>query len=517
MNKRMLMLFSGHRRTNYIGVQGGIGFGVGVYPGSLPSGFSEYSGTKTLGDDNYGNYQYSDGSQMTWNPFGWYRIGHVDNPTYALYDVNSISIVPENTFASVAAANAAGYAAHRAFYDGGVLKRGFFYDKYFCSNNNGVPSSIKNGNPISTAADHNPISGLTGSPANAFYSAIIASKLRGANFHCVSKFQRAWITLVSLAHAQASTSTTYNAWYDATGVNNFPKGCNNNALGDENDATVHWQSDGYLNCGKTGSCGYGGGAGNVFAKSTHNGQNCGIADVNGLMWELNIGITCVVASFNISGITKANPAIVTTAAHGKTIGQTYYVQIQSVTGMTEVNDRIFTATITDATHFSINVDSSAFTTYSSAGSAFFGDFYVAKTATSMKDFTSGTTLATDHWGATGIAAMMDSFTPVFRTDYPKNGFVQRYGSGSNQVLASNISGTNYILTGLGFPYQSTSVDTTGTNLFGKDYYYQYIVNQLFMRSVGAWSAGSAAGCSAVHWHDARAYSNNSVSFRLAMY
>ena len=274
-----------------IGVPGTQGFGVEVYPDTLPSGFAELEDTTDTASANYGNYQYTDGSIMCWIPAYYYRIGHVNNPTYGTYGANSVDIQPDLAFASEATANAAGYALHRAFKNAGAKQRGFFYDKYQCSNNSGVASSIKNGNPLSSNSAHNPFSGLTGTPANAYHGAFAAAKTRGSQFHVSSRFQFAALALLALAHAQASTSTTYCAWYDATGTNNFPKGCNNNALGDVNDSAVKWQSDGYLNCGKTGSAGYGGGAGNVFAKSTHNGQDSGVADLNGNMWEINSGMT----------------------------------------------------------------------------------------------------------------------------------------------------------------------------------------------------------------------------------
>ena len=40
---------------------GGVGIGVAPYSGTLPAGFSEMAGTRVLGHDNWGNYQYSDG------------------------------------------------------------------------------------------------------------------------------------------------------------------------------------------------------------------------------------------------------------------------------------------------------------------------------------------------------------------------------------------------------------------------------------------------------------------------
>jgi len=95
----------------------------------------------------------------------------------------------------------------------------------------------------------------------------------------------------------------------------------------------------------------------------------------------------------------------------------------------------------------------------------------------MKTFTSGNSAATDHWGATGVAAMMEEFTPVFETS-GGGALTQRMGSGSNQVLSSSLSGSGWLLAGMGFPKDENGIDTTGTDLFGKDYYYQYLRNEM---------------------------------------
>jgi hypothetical protein len=112
---------------------------------------------------------------MIWVPRFYYRIGHASNPTYATYGVNSIDIKGIDTYPTTALANAAGYALHRAFIDGGVEKLGFFRDKYKCSkvaNGDGfTAASIKNGLPLSSHADHNPFAGCTGG-ANYYYSAL---------------------------------------------------------------------------------------------------------------------------------------------------------------------------------------------------------------------------------------------------------------------------------------------------------------------------------------------------------
>ena len=50
---------------NNIGTAGGVGFGVGSCP-ATPAGYSEMSGTRIVGHENYGNYTYVDGSVMCW-------------------------------------------------------------------------------------------------------------------------------------------------------------------------------------------------------------------------------------------------------------------------------------------------------------------------------------------------------------------------------------------------------------------------------------------------------------------
>ncbi len=278
-------------QVNDIGAPGQTAFGVGICP-SPPAGMSMLPGTLVPASAEYGNYQFSDGSVMVWVPAFFYRIGHAGNPTYAVHGVNSVHVAPLSAFASVAAANANGYALHRAFYDDGRQQPGVFVDKYQCSNNGGIASSIALGAPLSSNAANNPFSGLAGAPANAYHGAIAAAKTRGANFFPASLFINKALALLSLAHAQAATGTAACAWYDAAGVTNYPKGNNNNALRDSNDTAVLYVSSGYSNCGLTGS-------GAPFAKTTHNGQACGIADLNGNMWEISLGLTVTGGTYRV--------------------------------------------------------------------------------------------------------------------------------------------------------------------------------------------------------------------------
>ena len=73
------------------------------------------------------------------------------------------------------------------------------------------------------------------------------------------------------------------------------------------------------------------------------------------------------ATFSVTGITKANPGVVTTsAAHGLTAGQK--VRLIDVGGMTEVNDLIFTVASPSGSTFSLaSIDTTAYTTYTSGG------------------------------------------------------------------------------------------------------------------------------------------------------
>lgn len=78
------------------------------------------------------------------------------------------------------------------------------------------------------------------------------------------------------------------------------------------------------------------------------------------------GSITAVLSATITGITKANPAVVTATAHGLATGDNGLVS--GVGGMTEVNDRRFTITKIDADSFSLDgEDSTGHTTYTSGG------------------------------------------------------------------------------------------------------------------------------------------------------
>jgi predicted hotdog family 3-hydroxylacyl-ACP dehydratase len=81
--------------------------------------------------------------------------------------------------------------------------------------------------------------------------------------------------------------------------------------------------------------------------------------------------TATAATKTITGITAANPGVVSASAHGYSGGDV--VSIAAVVGMTEVNGRAFVVDTAnspqEAGTFEINQDTSAYTAYSSAGTA----------------------------------------------------------------------------------------------------------------------------------------------------
>ncbi|RTL21800.1 MAG: hypothetical protein EKK55_15495, partial [Rhodocyclaceae bacterium] len=451
---------------NDIGTPGQMGFGVGICPDEiLPASYSLMLGTTTPEHDNYGNYQFSDGSVEVWVPQCWFKIGMGVEANGLEFD--RVLVKPASYFRSEADANAAGYMSHRADWDAGKLQPGVMVDKYPCSANAGKASSIKNAMPMVSG----PAAGQVGFSAvgatNQYHGAIAAAKTRSADHFPASRFIVAKLALLSLAHGQAATSATHCAWYDAAGNINFPKGCNNNALKDTNDTSVTYTTAGASSYPAMPLAG----SGVPFAKTTHNGQACGVADLNGTVWEINLGMTCIATDKAISAATQTSPVQLTVTGHGFETGD--LAMITGVVGMTQLNDKMYKITVVDANAVTLDgVDGSAFAAYTSGGTLTMGRWYASKKSTRMASYTAGTTLATDHWGATGVTATMDRVYPAFRTDYPNNGFAQRFGNGANQVLSGALSGNGWTLSGLGFPI-AMGASSAGSSRFGQDYYYQY--------------------------------------------
>jgi hypothetical protein len=99
--------------------------------------------------------------------------------------------------------------------------------------------------------------------------------------------------------------------------------------------------------------------------------NCNLEATNGVTdASTAAGVTSLQKV--VSGATQADPCVITTsAAHGYATGD--HVRITEVAGMTELNNNEYVITVLTTTTFSLqdlygnNIDSSAFTAYSSGG------------------------------------------------------------------------------------------------------------------------------------------------------
>lgn len=232
-------------------------------------------------NDNYGNYQGTDGSVMCFIPAFCYRSGYDTAPTKERDGLNALEITYDT---SKEGTN--GWILHRAFWNGGQRISGFFIDKYMASKNADSTGcvSVKNGDPLTLCGSesYNGTRWLSGCFGYLF-DAIVLGRKRGSRYCCASLFAYSAIAMLSLAHSQAcgDGNTEYCAWNDE---NPWCKG-NSSRLQDYYDSTVTYTTatTSITDKGLTGS-------GTPFAKTTHNGQNCGVADINGSLLEVALGV-----------------------------------------------------------------------------------------------------------------------------------------------------------------------------------------------------------------------------------
>jgi hypothetical protein len=523
---------------NNIGNAGDIGFGVGICPAALLPvyliGMSDYT---NRGSANYGNYVSTiDGSVMVYVPVYVYK--EVNNLTYtkSFKDYGY----------SIDGAAADGYVVERDFINGGVIGSGIFYDKVdwsltnFVNGSTGIASSIINGNPISSAVDtqrdaSNNFAGSFAncksngqSPTNIYGDVFKVAKSRGNNFTPVLKFGYTALARLSKAHGQAATSTSFCAWYDSTGVKNFPKG-NNNYGADYNDSSVTFSvcTDAYWagrnEARKTG------GANNI-AMTTHNGQLCGVADINGNQYKIAPGMVCVATSKTITAITRAAQAVFTITAHGYSTGDVKMIDGSSTTEWNNLLEYYnFTVEVITADTFYLKrrtndvnnnayVNTSALTAdYTGNGfSAVTGSFGILKESVDIKTITSGNSLNTDHWGAAGFTA---NFDVIDISDLLINGlYSDRFGNGNNTVMSTTTDRTSaaYKLSSLGLPKDRNAISSSGSNLYGQDMFSKFIRNELCGLVGGTWDKTDTAGAWNVYLYNYRTSSSRSVSARACL-
>lgn len=298
LNRKLLLVSSGALSPSTIGVAGGQGFGVGVYPGSKAElaamGLTPLPGYDDPSHENYGNYQHTNGSIMCCVPAFVYRLGRSTAPSYFYDGANALEIrdateFPQfkhnKAFSDGDADFGDGWILHRAFIDGGKMKSCFFMDKYLCSNNgNGQAASIKNADWLMCYSNSPTYTTEYLGGDGCGYDAITFSRARGDHYSLTTVYQWSAMSMLSLAHGQAATSSSYCAWYSLYNTN-FPKGATAEYCGDYNDSSIVYSPHADSNAlAKTGSA-------NQPAKVSHNGQLCGIVDIAGMCNQWCIGAT----------------------------------------------------------------------------------------------------------------------------------------------------------------------------------------------------------------------------------
>ena len=284
-------------------------YGVGPYLGTDAKStldLTPMSGYDNPTSDNYGNYTNSDGSVFVFIPKFYYTFNckpedqyYQDTLTYTgmteaqlaqivtRSPLNYMAIAEGTAFSNEAEANSHGFILHRAFIDGGQEKSGFFIAKYLASRGTDGTSTkalfVKNGKTISLCsyANYIPSSDMPNC-YGILKDAIILSKAINPNLNCASAFMYSALSMQSKFIGTIATNISQCAWYDSNLTMNFPKGCNNNALGDINDSSIAYTAQ-YDSKPLTGS-------GTPFAKTTHNGLNSGVCDLNGCMFQTVTGV-----------------------------------------------------------------------------------------------------------------------------------------------------------------------------------------------------------------------------------
>ena len=287
MNNKSLIYSPLKASSPSINDAGKPGFGVGVADSATLASIGNLepmSGYDDPYNDNYGNYQSTDGDNniMCFIPAFCYRSGYDSAPSKARDGLNALEITYDTSMEGTD-----GWILHRAFWNNGHRVSGFFVDKYLNSKNTESTRScsVKLADPLTlySNASYNGTSQLPDCSGD-LYDAIVLGRKRGTRYACCSLFAYSALAMLSLAHSQAcgDGNTEYCAWNDS---NPWCKG-NNNNLKNYYDSSVRYTeaTTSPRVRGLTGS-------GTPFAKTTHNGQNCGVADINGSLSEVALGAT----------------------------------------------------------------------------------------------------------------------------------------------------------------------------------------------------------------------------------
>lgn len=248
-------------RVGDIGKAGLWGFGVGIYPGTQEElnslGLYPMEGYDNPYHRNYGNYMHKTAGVVVFIPKFYVRYGSSKSPNYSKYGKNAVDIASAYDFTDDATAQKSGYFLHRAFYDDGKEKDGFFIGKYEAS------ARSANTDPMSYVAQ--------GGMNNIQYWYFVKyARNIGYGWNVSTAFMNGALEVLMQAHGQASRFdanyknvyyyNSNNAWYDSTGSANHP-------------VRGYWNT-----------------SDNDTGEHAHNGQKCGVMGFKA-RWNFVLGIT----------------------------------------------------------------------------------------------------------------------------------------------------------------------------------------------------------------------------------
>jgi len=447
-----------------IGVPGTAGFGVAAIKDELlPSGYAKLSGHDDVMSPNYGNVVDAHGSVFVYIPPFHYKMSG-----------NVIAISPVAT---------SGFVKPRAFYD---APNGFLVFKYLAGNVGGKLTSKQFVDPVSTSTSHNPIGNLISSPANNYGGFVDACK--GDGYKTLTIFEWNALQLISLAQSQSGASTALCAYNDVAPY--FPKGNLANALKDYNDSSVTFTASGYSNCALTGS-------GSDLAKTTHNGQNSGVADVTGNMWKIVTGLTYLA---KVTGTaTASGETTVTIANHGLAVDDVIYFGGTPSSGST-YNTAAYTVTAVSDTN-TVTLNNALERDIASTDGVYSARYFrVLKTSVNPNDLTTSNLLDESNYDMLDLTGIVGS-----------NAGWTYLGNGVNQVLnfSTDTNSKEYKKASVGIP-TSAGVSSSGTTSFGNDGLNRYLRNGLVVLVGGAWSNSGSAGVFCANLTSYSSYSSSSV-------
>ena len=430
-----------------IGVPGTAGFGVSAIKEELlPAGFTKLAGHDDVMSPNYGCVIDLAGSVFENIPTYYYKMTG-----------NTITISPVSV---------TGYVKPRAFYD---APNGFLHFKYLAGNVGGKLVSKQNIDPLSTSTSHNPIGDLISAPSNNYGGFVDAC--HDAGYKTTSIFEWQALQLIALAQSQSGASTALCAFNDVAPY--FPKGNLANALHDVNDTNVTFTGSGYSNCALTGS-------GSNFSKTTHNGQDSGIADMTGNMWKIVTGLTYLA---KVTGTATAKDETdVTIASHGLAVDDVIYFGGTPSSGST-YNTGAYTVTAVKDGN-TVTVDPALERDVADTDGVYSSRYFrILKTSVNPHDLTSANLLDASLYDMLDLTGVVDG----------NNGWTY-LGNGSEQVLnfSADTNSLEYKKAIVGIP-MSTGVSSSGTTSFGNDGMYRYLRNGLVVIVGGNWGYSGNAG------------------------